>query len=282
MVIKRILTNNAVVVKENGVEKIVCGKGIAFKKKPGMEIDTSLINQTFVLEETATQRYEDLLKDIPMVYVEIAHDIVNQAKLQLTKAIPDVVILTLSDHIYAASQRIKEGIEIHNSLLWEIQNYYEIEYEIGKNGIQMIHDRIGINLPDDEAGFIALHIVNAQIDVSHTMDSDYKITKVIQEITTIIRYYYSMNFDLNDIYYYRFITHLKFFSIRMFSGKTMDSNDLDLLNVIKEKYIIAYECVLKIKDFLKQKYDYVLADEELMYLTIHIHRVVNKALNKNH
>ena len=62
----------------------------------------------------------------------------------------------------------------------------------------------------------------------------------------------------------------------------MDSNDLDLLNVIKEKYIIAYECVLKIKDFLKQKYDYVLADEELMYLTIHIHRVVNKALNKNH
>ena len=41
MIIKRVLTNNAVVVEENGIEKIACGKGIAFKKKPGMKIDVS-------------------------------------------------------------------------------------------------------------------------------------------------------------------------------------------------------------------------------------------------
>lgn len=32
MIIKRVLTNNSVVIVENGVEKIVCVKGIAFKK----------------------------------------------------------------------------------------------------------------------------------------------------------------------------------------------------------------------------------------------------------
>lgn len=51
MIIKRILTNNAVVIDdENQQEKIVCGKGIAFKKRPGMEIDEISINQTFILE----------------------------------------------------------------------------------------------------------------------------------------------------------------------------------------------------------------------------------------
>ena len=66
MVIKRVLTNNSVVIMEDGVEKIVCGKGIAYKKKPGMTIDASLINQTFVLEQDHREGFEKLLKDVSM------------------------------------------------------------------------------------------------------------------------------------------------------------------------------------------------------------------------
>lgn len=51
MKIRRILTNNAaVVLDENDQEQIVCGKGIAYKKRPGDELDEALINQTFVLQ----------------------------------------------------------------------------------------------------------------------------------------------------------------------------------------------------------------------------------------
>ena len=40
MVIDRILNNNVVIIKDNnGKEVVVCGKGIAFKKKNGDEID---------------------------------------------------------------------------------------------------------------------------------------------------------------------------------------------------------------------------------------------------
>ena len=40
MIIKRSLNNNVVITEnENGVEQVVCGRGIAFKKKPGDEID---------------------------------------------------------------------------------------------------------------------------------------------------------------------------------------------------------------------------------------------------
>ena len=275
MIIKRVLTNNAVVISENDKEKIVCGKGIAFKKKPGMEIDESLINQVFTLEDETKMKYEDLLKDVPLEYVEIANEIITNERTEFTKAFPDSIILTLSDHLYASISRVKDGLEIHNSLLWDIKNFYEIEYGIGLKGLQIIKERLNVSLPEDEAGFIALHIVNAQLDDSRT-DNAYRVTKAIQEITTIVRHFFSINFNTSDIYYYRFITHLKFFALRLFKQKQFVNEDNELLDVVKVKFNLAYQCVLKISDFLAMKYGYELSEEETLYLTIHVHRVVSK------
>ena len=48
MIIQRILNNNVVIVKnKKGQEEIVCGKGIAFKKKVGEFVDVSAINKVF-------------------------------------------------------------------------------------------------------------------------------------------------------------------------------------------------------------------------------------------
>ena len=281
MVIKRVLTNNSVVIMEDGVEKIVCGKGIAYKKKPGMTIDASLINQTFVLEQDHREGFEKLLKDVPMTYVEIAKEIIDMARTQFSRPISDHVILTLADHLYAAAMRIQEGVAIHNALLWEIQHYYELEYEIGKTGIQLIRERMQITFPEDEAGYNALHIVNAQMDDSGNMNNAYRVTKLIQEITTIVRYFYAIDFDTADIYYYRFITHLKFFALRLFSGKTADGNDRELYELVRHKFQLAYECVQKISDFLQTKYQHMLSEEEMLYLIIHIHRVVTKTKNND-
>ncbi len=281
MVIKRVLTNNSVVIMEDGVEKIVCGKGIAYKKKPGMTIDASLINQTFVLEQDHREGFEKLLKDVPMTYVEIAKEIIDMARTQFSRPISDHVILTLADHLYAAAMRIQEGVAIHNALLWEIQHYYELEYEIGKTGIQLIRERMQITFPEDEAGYIALHIVNAQMDDSGNMNNAYRVTKLIQEITTIVRYFYAIDFDTADIYYYRFITHLKFFALRLFSGRTADGNDRELYELVRHKFQLAYECVQKISDFLQTKYQHMLSEEEMLYLIIHIHRVVTKTKNND-
>ena len=40
------------------------------------------------------------------------------------------------------------------------------EYLIGEYAIAMIERKIGVTLPVDEAGFIALHIVNAEYNLS--------------------------------------------------------------------------------------------------------------------
>ena len=48
----------------------------------------------------------------------------------------------------------------------------------------------------------------------------------------------------------------------------------DLLEIIKEKYVNPYLCALKIKSFVEQRYEYILDDEEILYLLIHISQVI--------
>lgn len=278
MIIKRILTNNAVVIDdENQQEKIVCGKGIAFKKRPGMEIDEMSINQMFILEGGGEySRFEQLLKDVPLEYLELSSEIINMAKLEFAKKFKDNVIITLSDHLYVAIKRCREGMTISNPLLWDIKNFYEIEYDIGLRALELIKNKFHIQLPDDEAGFIALHIVNVELDEDN-MDHIFQVTKVIQEIMTIVKYHFHAEFDTSNVYYYRFITHLKFFALRLLKDNQFNEDEEnELLDVVKDKYCTSYECVLKIKDFLEKKYNYTLQEDEIVYLTIHVHRVVHK------
>ena len=278
MIIKRILTNNAVVIDdENHQEKIVCGKGIAFKKRPGMEIDEISINQTFILEGGGEySRFEQLLKDVPLEYLELSSEIINMAKLEFAKKFKDNVIITLSDHLYVAIKRCREGMTISNPLLWDIKNFYEIEYDIGLRALELIKNKFHIQLPNDEAGFIALHIVNVELDEDN-MDHIFQVTKVIQEIMTIVKYHFHAEFDTSNVYYYRFITHLKFFALRLLKDNQFNEDEEnELLDVVKDKYCTSYECVLKIKDFLEKKYNYTLQEDEIVYLTIHVHRVVHK------
>lgn len=278
MIIKRILTNNAVVIDdENQQEKIVCGKGIAFKKRPGMEIDEISINQTFILEGGGEySRFEQLLKDVPLEYLELSSEIINMAKLEFAKKFKDNVIITLSDHLYVAIKRCREGMTISNPLLWDIKNFYEIEYDIGLRALELIKNKFHIQLPNDEAGFIALHIVNVELDEDN-MDHIFQVTKVIQEIMTIVKYHFHAEFDTSNVYYYRFITHLKFFALRLLKDNQFNEDEEnELLDVVNDKYCTSYECVLKIKDFLEKKYNYTLQEDEIVYLTIHVHRVVHK------
>ncbi|WP_295254059.1 BglG family transcription antiterminator LicT [uncultured Catenibacterium sp.] len=273
MKISKLLNNNVAVVMENDEEKIVMGRGICFKKKVGDLIDPKQVDKVFFLEDQeVSRRFKELVVNIPLEYLQIGDEIFDEAKMTLGKPINDNCYIALVDHIYTACERVKEGIFVKNALLWDIKRFYKIEYEVGKRSLQIIKDKTGIELSDDEAGFIALHIVNGQLDKdSHDM---YEITKIMQEVENIVRYHFRVDFNEDSAYYYRFVTHLKFFAQRLLEHKTQESQEDDLLSVVQVKYANAYQCVEKIVQFISKQYNYELSDEEKLYLTIHIHRVV--------
>lgn len=274
----KVLNNNVVVVKnENDVEQIVMGSGIGFKKKIGDILDQEKIDKVFALSNPdIVSKFQELIVDIPMEHIELGEKIVTFAKSKIGRKLNDMIYISLVDHIYTAIERFKQGIVIKNFLLWDIQRFYKLEYEIGLDVLKMIEERFGVLLPDDEAGFIALHIVNASLDEREVQDV-YQITQIMQEITQIVKYEFSFEFDEDSIYYYRFVTHLKFFAQRLISNNTYDGDhDEELTMLVKWKYKNSYNCVNKIGEFILNKYDYKLTDDEKVYLTIHIERVIYK------
>nr|WP_288543758.1 PRD domain-containing protein [uncultured Faecalibacillus sp.] len=273
MEISKVLNNNVAVVIENNEEKIVMGRGICFKKKTGDTIEPATIDKVFYLHnQEVLSRFKELVVDIPLEYLEIGEEIMDEARLSLGKALNDNIYISMVDHIYTAVVRAKDDILVKNALLWDIQRFYKEEYQIGKKALEIIEKKTGVLLPNDEAGFIALHIVNGQLDEDvHDM---YEITKIMQEIENIVRYHFKIEFNEESAYYYRFITHLKFFAQRLVEHKKQNKQEDDLLEVVQVKYANAYQCVEKIAIYIKNQYNYELYDEEKLYLTIHIHRVV--------
>lgn len=278
MVIYKILNNNVVVVKdENDVEKIVMGRGLAYQKKVGDTFEDDKVDKVFaMISEEASRQYQELLEDMPIEYVEMGEEIISYTKSVLGKKLNDMIYISLTDHIYTALSRFLDGITVKNALLYDIRRFYPDEFKIGLHALDMAEKKFKIRLPEDEAGFIALHIANAEMDEKN-MQNMYEITKVMQEISNIVKYMFNIEFDEDSVYYYRFITHLKFFAQRLVSGKTYeDEGNDELLEVIRTKYHNAYHCTEKIDKFLNEKYEYSLSDEEKLYLTIHIERVVYK------
>lgn len=278
MIIEKILNNNVVVIKENNVEKIVMGRGLAFQKRVGDKFDESKVDKVFALtNQEAVNKFQELIVDIPIEHVELAEEIISYAKTHLGKKLNEMIYISLVDHIYTSIVRFLDGISVKNALLWDIRRFYPDEFSVGMQALDMIENKFKVRLAEDEAGFIALHLVNAEMD-EESMQNMYEITKVMQEISNIVKYKFNIEFDEDSVYYYRFITHLKFFAQRLVSNQTYkDENDDDLLDVIKVKYKNSYDCVNKVADFIYKKYDYILSNEEKLYLTIHIERVIYKS-----
>lgn len=98
-------------------------------------------------------------------------------------------------------------------MIWEIKKFYPKEFQIGLKALELIEDELNKKLPDDEAGNIALHLINAQINSSfNKVENVAEQTKKIHDILNIVMYTYGITLDEKSISYERFITHLRFFS----------------------------------------------------------------------
>ncbi len=133
-------------------------------------------------------RLSKLLSDVPPEFLDVSTEIIETAEKQLGRRLSENVYITLTDHICFAVERMRNGITYPNQLLWEITNFYPAEYALGDQALDIIERRLGFRLARDEAGFIALHLVNAEID--GRMSDMVRITQFIRTIIEIVESYY--------------------------------------------------------------------------------------------
>jgi beta-glucoside operon transcriptional antiterminator len=277
MLIKKIFNNNVILTEDDKQQEIVVmGRGLAFQKKIGDKIDETKIEKTFTIHsKNVSDKLSQLLEEIPLEHFELSNDIIELAKKELGSQLNESIYLSLTDHIHFALTRIQEGLTIKNALLWEVKKFYKDEYKVAKQAIRMIEERTEIRIPEDESASIALHLFNARQD-SVGMEQTMVMTKIVNEIITIVKYHFGITFDEDSMNYSRFITHLRYFAYRIQRGELSHEGGDSLFDQVIKQYPDAYQCTLKVQTYLQSNYNVKMTKDEMVYFMIHIHRVSNR------
>ena len=278
MIIEKVLNNNVVVSIDPKTKKeiILLGSGIAFDRKIGQEVDESKIEKTFILDDkTLGNKFKKLINQIPDGVFQLSHEIISHASKELNVKFDKQIYISLSDHIAFAIKRYKKNMMIKNELLSEIRRVHKNEYKVALWALNFLNKKLKIELPEDEAGFIALHFINASLN--QTTTSSIESTKIVKDILNIIRYYFALEFNEDDLNYDRLLTHLKYFSKRIITNNQDNNSEDEFMNMVIKSYPEAYNCTLKIKEYIVNNYKYEVNSNEIVYLTLHIQRIISVA-----
>ncbi|MGN0182923.1 MAG: BglG family transcription antiterminator LicT [Candidatus Ornithomonoglobus sp.] len=274
-IIKTINNNTVCVVGKNGKEQIVSGKGIGFGKKCGDYVDPKQIQKTYFITSSSLQnRLIELMSEIPYEYIKFTNDMVSYINEKIPSRLNDSLLITLSDHISFAIERKKRGIEFTNPLMDSIRECYPQELELGMYCVEQLREQLGISLIPDEAGFIAMHIVNAQLDTK--MSDVYDITKMLNGCIEIVEYFYSKKLDRSRLSFERLMVHLKYLVQRLFKNQSLPqilSSDRSFVEMIKKSCARHYKCAECIQEYILKTYNKTISEDELITLTIHLKKI---------
>lgn len=272
--ILRIIGNNFVsAVSEKGDIAVLQGLGIGFQKKKGFLVKDETIERIYRMENDAEiNKLTELISHIPPEHVSFVASLIDDIQASLDSTLSPNIYITLTDHISFAIERFHTHQMYGNVILNEIKTFYPKEFAIGLQMVDKINTRFTISLPVDEAGFIALHIVNAELSLN--MSESVQMTQIIHEIMHIIEAYYPNQLVHESFTKSRLITHVKYLAQGIYGNTLHVTKKVDFHTFLKNTYPEESTCVLKIKERIEQKYNKILDDEELLMLVIQIHKMI--------
>ena len=272
MKIWKALNNNvAVVLDEKGQEKIVMGKGICFKKGAGDSISDDSIDKTFSLSGAeANSKFQVLIQDVPMEHIALGEEIIAEAKTRLGNKMNDMIYISLIDHVHTSIVRCQDGITVKNMLLWDIRRFYREEYQVGLWALALIRERFGVALPEDEAGYIAMHIISISVD----QNAAYDVLKFVKAALDIIKQTYGIALDHESIDAMRLITHLKFLAQRMFQNHSWEDEGMEnMYEMLLDRHPQNRLCLERLDGYCQNAFGYTLNLQEKFYLLVHLTKI---------
>ena len=147
-------------VDKDDNECICQGKGIGFNVKKNSEIQVDDVERIFYPETKAeSNKWQLLFSEIPEDLIEIGQLIIADARNVYQVRVSDRVLLPICDHIMGAIDRYRQGIKVKNPMLDDIKKIYPKEFKVGLNAIKLINEKYNIYMLEDEAAFLAYHLV---------------------------------------------------------------------------------------------------------------------------
>lgn len=275
MRVLKILNNNYLLVEdENGREQIVMGKGLRFCNEAGKELKGENIQKTFLLKDKkAVRDWEQMLENVSETYAEAVQFSISLADEAMPGKINEQVFITLFDHLIFALERLEKHVVLQNRLLWEVRQFYPKEYALGVKMIDYLNHKLDVSMPEEEAGNIAFHLVNAQTE-NPDMEQTMLAVRMLKDISNIVRFTFPEKIKTDSIHYSRFVTHIQFFLQRILDNKMLSDNNLSIFEQITVESPESYSCANRIGNYIKGSLAVEISREELLYLTIHIARII--------
>lgn len=277
MRIKKVINNNIIcAVDEDGSELIATGRGLGYQRRTGERVDESLVQKVYRMVDRGRQRrLRELVEEIPLEHLALTEELVSLIRQQLDQPLNESLLITMADHISFAIRRQQQGIAFENPLCGAVMSYYPAEYRLGRECLRQIRERLGVELPESEASFLALHIVNAELNTN--MSEMYDITRFIEGAIRVVEYFYQKTFDRESLDFSRFVVHLRYFAQRLFQDKMLEDKtgeeEAAFRRLILKNCREHYRCAQCIADYVRNAFHKELPEEELTYLTIHLKRI---------
>lgn len=274
--ITRVLNHNVVLVEEpdSKQEIVLFGKGIGFGAKPGNTIlaHDPRVEKRFRLESESHQKqYQTILSQVDPAVVGIAEEIIALVASEITPQINEHVHVALPDHIQFAIYRLRNGMEIVNPFLFEVQSLYAKEYALAKRAADMIKKAFALDIPESEIGFLALHIHSA---ISYTpVGKAVQFANIISELVTIVEQRSGKTIERSTVDYVRLITHLRFAVDRIRQQKSIQN---PLLDRVKTMIPEAYELASELAEYISSRLEVTVPEDEIGYMAMHVYRLLQQ------
>ncbi|GAB5055438.1 transcriptional antiterminator LicT [Pediococcus parvulus] len=282
MRITKILNNNVIEAKDEGLSQvIIIGRGIGHDRKRGDNISQDEVEEMFIMtNKSLFPTVKNLLTTVSTDLIETSNKVVNYGQKRLGHKINQNIIITLTDHLNYAIRRARDGFSTPNPLNRDIKKFYPIEYEIGEYACKVVKKYQFTDLSEDEAGFVAMHFVDASIGGKEHHNVA-KITKIV-ELTLNIVDAHLPNPDIDSLSYSRFIRHIQYLAIRLLDNVDAETEiDNDIKDLVFKKYPIELKIAKNIKTELYKEFNLSIGNSELMYITMHLVRLLKVGSDNN-
>ncbi len=188
--------------------------------------------------------------------------------------ISDSSVIALADHIHTALSRHEQGEALTVPLVAEVSYAFPAEARIARDALDLVRRRTGVNLPDQEAAAIALHVVNARFKTTD-MPTTFQLTTVLSDILKMIEERLDTAIDPHSVEVARFATHLRFLLVRLQKGRPHADTSEFLWNAAKSAHPREHACAIDLGSRISEITRFEVNREEELYLTLHVLRLVN-------
>lgn len=269
------LNNNVLIARNQSYgEVVLIGKGISFGKKTGDIIQEDTYEKMFVLKNQKEQeQYKMLLTDIDEETLEIIQDVIRYISERAKKPLNEHIHIALTDHITFALKRLQQGMDVKNPFLIETKSLYPFEYQLAKEVVGELNQRLNVQFPKGEIGFIALHIHSSISNKPISEVNQY--SQLISRLTDLIEESLQIKIDHESVNYLRLVRHLRYTIERVNTGESVEEPE-KLSFLLKNEYPICYNTAWKMIKVMQQALKKPVYEAEAVYLTLHLFRLTNK------